>query len=193
MFIDRSSLSPVCHSRRSFLAQSAGLSAAAATFVATTVRASAHEPDRRLRLINGHTWEKLDIVYWTHGVYIDESFEQINHLMRDHRANRELAIDRQLIDDLHRLSVSLDITDRIHILSGYRTPETNAKLRKRSSGVAKYSLHMEGRAADIHIPGISTKTLQQAALAMQAGGVGYYGKAGFVHVDTGRVRHWEQT
>ena len=178
-------------SRRTFLRQSIGLTLAATT-VGQSGLSLASLPDKRLRLINDHTWEKLDIVYWTHGVYIDESLIAINKLMRDHRANEIKAMDIKLIDQLHRLQNQFDTHENLHILSGYRTPATNAKLRKRSSGVAKYSLHIEARAADIYIPGIKTRTLQKTALAMQSGGVGYYGHSGFVHIDTGRVRHWEQ-
>lgn len=179
------------NSRRTFLRQSIGLTLGA-TAVGRSGMSPASQPDRRLRLINDHTWEKLDIVYWTHGVYVDESLIAINKLMRDHRANEIMPMDIKLIDQLHRLQNQLDTPEQLHILSGYRTPATNAKLRKRSSGVAKYSLHMEARAADIYIPGIKTRTLQKTALAMESGGVGYYGRSGFVHIDTGRVRHWEQ-
>jgi uncharacterized protein YcbK (DUF882 family) len=179
------------NSPRTFLRQSVGLTLAATAFGQSGL-ALASQPDRRLRLINDHTWEKLDIVYWTHGVYVDESLIAINKLMRDHRANVIKPMDIKLIDQLHRLQSQFDTAEQLHILSGYRTPATNAKLRKRSSGVAKFSLHMEARAADIYIPGIKARTLQKTALAMKSGGVGYYGRSGFVHVDTGRVRHWEQ-
>ena len=146
--------------------------------------------ERRLRLVNAHTREKLDVVYMTRGHYIDESLESIAHLMRDHRAERERAMDRGLLDILSHIQVALDVDEPLRVLSGYRTPETNAALRKRSNGVARYSLHMEGKAADIHVPGVKTRELQAAALELGAGGVGYYGRSGFVHVDTGRVRRW---
>ncbi len=145
---------------------------------------------RRLHLVNVHTREELDIVYFTHGMYIDENMAQLNHLMRDRRANVATAIDTNLYDQLLRLQIALGITDPVHVLSGYRTPETNAKLRRRSSGVAKFSLHMEGRAADIYIPGIPVKKLRNAALSLQAGGVGLYSRSNFIHLDTGAVRHW---
>ncbi len=145
---------------------------------------------RRLHLVNAHTWDDLDVVYYTHGIYIDENISQLNHLMRDRRANVTRPIDPDLYDQLLRLQKILNTSEPVHVLSGYRTPETNAKLRSRSSGVAKYSLHMEGRAADIYIPGIPSKTLQAAALHMAAGGVGLYSKSNFVHVDTGPVRQW---
>lgn len=145
---------------------------------------------RRLHIVNAHTWEDLNVVYYTHGIHIDENIAQLNYLMRDRRANVARAIDTALYDQLYLLTKILDTSEAVHVLSGYRTPETNAKLRKRSSGVAKYSLHMEGRAADIYFPDVSAKELQQAALTMQAGGVGLYSKSNFVHVDTGQIRHW---
>ncbi len=178
-------------SRRLFLRQGLGLIAAASTLSIPAV-AKVAESDRRLRLANAHTWEKIDVVYWSNGAYIDESLAQINHLMRDHRANKSMPIDPKLLDIVHRLYRHLNTGKRIHILSGYRTPETNAALRKRSSGVAKYSLHMEARAVDINILGFTALELQQEALSLQAGGVGYYPRSGFVHLDTGRVRQWTQ-
>lgn len=174
------------------MAVGVGLLASGGTVSAIAGAASALDQgtSRALHLVNAHTWEKLDIVYYTHGVYIDESVEQINHLMRDHRVNKATHMDPVLLDQLLRLSQSLNTSERIHVLSGYRTPETNAKLRKRSSGVAKYSLHMEGKAADIYVPGIETQQLQLAALDLKAGGVGYYPKSNFVHMDTGMIRQW---
>lgn len=145
---------------------------------------------RRIHLVNAHTWEKLNVVYFTHGIYIDENIEQLNHLMRDRRANASIDIDTGLFDQLLRVQMALGTEEPVHVLSGYRTPETNAKLRRRSPGVAKHSLHMEGRAADIYIPGISVEKLHEAARDMQAGGVGLYSNSNFVHMDTGAVRHW---
>ncbi len=148
--------------------------------------------DRQLRILNAHTGEKIDTVYYRRGKYIDDGLAAINHLMRDHRADEETAMDRALIDQLFEIQRQSTAGDYMHVLSGYRTPATNAALRKRSSNVAKYSLHMEGRAADIHIPGFSTRKLQAIAKDLKAGGVGYYGRSGFVHVDTGKIRHWER-
>lgn len=149
-------------------------------------------PDRVLRLANAHTWEKVDVTYWSDGAYNEDALAEINHLMRDHRANKSTQMDRKVIDDLHRLYKLMDTSERVHILSGFRTPETNAKLRKRSNGVAKYSLHMEGRAIDLNIPGKTAKQINDAALSMKTGGVGYYPAAGFVHIDSGAVRSWNQ-
>jgi len=158
----------------------------------TEIRPGGLEPPKRrsIRLVNAHTWEDLDIVYLTRGVLIDESLQAISQLMRDHRADKSIPIDPALIDELYMVHASLGTDEPLHILSGYRTPETNAKLRKRTRGVARFSLHMEGKAADIYVPGIKTLELQQAALALKVGGVGYYSKSGFVHVDTGDVRRW---
>jgi len=194
--LDVSSIDPgVREGRRQFLRTGAGL--VAASLVGSLVPGSAAladvpESDRRLLLVNAHTWEELDVVYFQYGGYVEQALTEINELMRDHRADKARVMDRRLVDDLVRLYATVDTDEPIHLLSGYRTPETNARLRKRSMGVAKFSLHMEGRAADIHIPGIHTRELQQAALAMQSGGVGYYRRSGFVHVDTGRIRNWER-
>lgn len=145
---------------------------------------------RRIHLVNAHTWDNLDVVYYTHGIYIDENIVRLNHLMRDRRANASISMDTSLYDQLLRLQLALGTDEPVHILSGYRTPETNAKMRRRSPGVAKFSLHMEGRAADLYIPGIPVDKLHQAAVDMHAGGVGLYSNSNFVHVDTGTLRHW---
>ena len=182
--------------RRQFLRQTVraaavlGASSLASPVMASALTGQTYGPDRKLRLVNAHTWEKLDIVFWTEGVHIDESMKAISHLMRDHRADETIGMDTQLIDDLYTLYNLLDTTERVHILSGYRTQATNAKLRSRSSGVAKYSLHMEGRALDLNVPGRTAKQIREAALSMKTGGVGYYPSSGFVHIDTGGVRAW---
>lgn len=183
--------------RRAFLRQTvkattlAGACAVSSNVAfASALTAPIHGPDRRLRLVNAHTWEKLDLVYWSQGEYIKENLREISHLMRDHRANESIEIDTRLIDNLHSLYKLLDTNERIHVLSGYRTKATNAKLRKRSNGVAKYSLHMEGRAVDLSVPGRHAKDIREAALSLKAGGVGYYASSGFVHIDTGNIRSW---
>ncbi|MFK8079681.1 MAG: YcbK family protein [Granulosicoccus sp.] len=145
---------------------------------------------RRLHLVNEHTGDDFNVVFYTHGIYLNDNVSMLNHLMRDRRANLATQMDTTLYNQLFLLRSILGTEEPIHILSGYRTPETNAKLRSRSKRVAKYSLHIEGRAADIYIPGYSAKKIQKAALTMQAGGVGLYSKSNFVHIDTGQVRHW---
>ncbi len=184
--------------RRSLLSKSAKITLLAGSLAAPTTWAGAltaptYGPERKLRLINAHTWEKLDVVYWSNGYYNHEALQHINYLMRDHRANKQIDIDKKLINDLYDVYTSLETDERIMILSGYRTPETNAKLRKRSSAVALKSLHMEGRAVDIQIRGFRAKTIRDAALKLKRGGVGYYASSGFVHLDTGERRSWEQS
>jgi len=177
--------------RRRLLRQGAALGAACLLGGSVT-DVLAHHKKRSIRLLNDHTGERIDLVYWVNGTYIDENMAQVNHLLRDHRANSSHPIDPRLIDTLFHLQSTFEVSEPLHVLSGYRTPATNAALRRRSKGVAKYSLHMEGRAVDIYLPGVKTRDLQQAALAMHNGGVGYYRSSGFIHVDTGRVRHWER-
>lgn len=145
---------------------------------------------RRLHLVNVHTGDEFALVYFQNGKYIEESISRLNHLMRDRRANLATNMDTTLYDQLYLLRDTMGIDKPIHVLSGYRTPETNAKLRTRMKRVAKYSLHMEGRAADIYLPGTPVEKLQQAALSLSAGGVGLYSSSHFVHLDTGPVRHW---
>ncbi|MFK7892797.1 MAG: DUF882 domain-containing protein [Granulosicoccus sp.] len=145
---------------------------------------------RRLHLVNAHTGDDFQLAYFRDGKYVDESISRLNHLMRDRRANLATNMDTTLYDQLFLLRDRMGIDRPIHVLSGYRTPETNAKLRRRMKRVAKYSLHMEGRAADIFVPGIPVEKLQQAALSLSAGGVGVYSSSHFIHMDTGPVRHW---
>lgn len=144
-----------------------------------------------LSLANIHTGERLKCEYFEKGVYITDALDEINHLFRDYHNDAVHPIDPALLDQLYELKHVLDVKKPFDVLSGYRSPETNADLRKHSDGVAKNSLHMEGRALDIRIQGIETSYIRDAALAMKRrGGVGYYEKSDFVHIDTGRVRDW---
>lgn len=154
--------------------------------------AAAVLPQRRLSFYNIHTEETLSTVYWERGRYLDASLSEIDHLLRDFRTGEIKAIDPDLLDLLHRLEGALDCTDPIHVISGYRSPETNAMLRRRSKNVAKNSYHMYGRAIDIRLPGRCLCDLRAAAIAQGRGGVGYYPDpdSQFVHVDTGPVRTW---
>ena len=162
------------------------LSAPRGELVATLKR----DTTRRLHLINEHTGDEVDAIYCVEGIHLNETLAKFNNLMRDRRANKSIAMDIHLYDQLYCLSQQLGTNEPIHVLSGYRTENTNAKLRKRSKGVAKYSLHMKGQAADIYIPGYSAKKVQQTAIELGAGGVGLYSGLNFVHVDTGHVRYW---
>ncbi len=145
----------------------------------------------RLAFVNTHTGEKLDVVYREGPTYLSDALVEIDRLLRDHRSGDVHEIDRALLDQLARLQRLLDADRRpFHVISGYRSPRTNALLAARSGGVATKSLHLQGRAIDIRMPGLELRTLHRAALSMQAGGVGYYARSDFVHLDTGRVRRW---
>jgi len=150
-------------------------------------------PERTLSFYNLHTGENLKTVYWAEGKYIPESLSDVNHFLRDFRNNEIKPIDLNLLNLLHAITLQLDTSKPIQIISGYRSPTTNALLHARSSGVAKHSLHMDGMAADIRIAGHDLRELHKVAVAMHGGGVGYYSRSDFVHVDVGRVRYWTGT
>lgn len=124
------------------------------------------------------------------GGYDPTTLARVNHFLRDFRTDEVHAIDPGVLDTLFAVRSRVGRDDPFHVISGYRSPETNAYLRRHSSGVAKHSLHMEGRAIDVRLPGIPTAKLRDIALTMQRGGVGYYPASDFVHLDTGRVRFW---
>jgi len=145
---------------------------------------------RTLRFFNTHTRERLEICYCRDGQYDHDAIKAVNTILRDHRTDEVHPIDLRLLDLLHAIRTKVGRDSCLHIISGYRSPATNAQLRRRSRGVARKSLHMLGHAADIRIPGIRTGSVRKIALAMGQGGVGYYPKSDFVHVDIGRVRAW---
>jgi uncharacterized protein YcbK (DUF882 family) len=146
---------------------------------------------RSLSLYNTHTGETLrKVAYWEQGVYLKDALSEINVLLRDHRADSVKPIDPGTIDLLFALQDKFDCQCPIEIISGYRSPETNAKMSRKSSGVAKRSYHMQGKAIDLRIPEVPLRKLRQAALELGRGGVGYYPRSNFVHVDTGPVRSW---
>lgn len=146
--------------------------------------------ERRLSLHNLHTGETLRTAYWAEGRYDGQALAAIDRLLRDHRSGDIHPMDRELIDLLSALQAGLDHAKPLHVVSGYRSPATNAMLAARSSGVAKASLHTRGLAVDIRAPGVPVARLAKAAAALRAGGVGQYPASGFVHVDIGRVRYW---
>jgi uncharacterized protein YcbK (DUF882 family) len=145
---------------------------------------------KTLALHNTHTGDKLKLTYFEQGSYIQDALREINYLLRDYHTDDVHPIDTALLDQLYDLKQSLGINKPFHIISGYRSPFTNAQLRKHSHGVAEHSLHMQGRAIDIRIEGMATKTIRNAALTMARGGVGYYPRSNFVHMDTGEFRTW---
>lgn len=138
-----------------------------------------------------HTGETLkNVTFWENGTYIDHSLDEINHLMRDFRTQDKHPIDPDLLSALHHMHSKLDTNQPFEIISAYRSPKTNAMLRGKSKGVAKKSFHMTGKAIDIRIQGVELDHLRNTAIALKKGGVGYYKKSNFVHIDTGRVRQW---
>jgi uncharacterized protein YcbK (DUF882 family) len=148
---------------------------------------------RSLAFFNTHTGERLSVDYCCDGQYQPDALKQINHILRDHRANEIKPIDPKLLDLLHELGGVLETDQPFHIISGYRSPHTNGMLRTSSganTGVATQSLHMVGKAIDIRVPGVRLDQLRASARALKLGGVGYYPSSNFVHVDTGRVRFW---
>lgn len=173
----------------------AGLLALAGLALPTAALAKGAElllPERELSFFNIHTGETLrNVDYWTDGRYQSDALSAINHILRDHRTGEVIRIDQRLLDILWQLNRRIDNKKPFSIISGYRSPQTNDMLRRTGGGgVAKHSLHMDGRAIDIRIPGYDLRQLQQTALALGKGGVGYYPDSQFVHLDTGRVRHW---
>jgi uncharacterized protein YcbK (DUF882 family) len=145
---------------------------------------------KKLSFYNTHTHERLHVCYSRNGKYDIKALSKINHILRDHRSGEVKAIDTQLLELLHALSHKTNPQEPFHVISGYRSPATNKKLRKNSKRVASRSLHMQGKAIDIRIPGFRTRQLRNVARKMKIGGVGYYPKSDFVHVDIGRVRYW---
>ena len=145
---------------------------------------------RRIKMYNGRTGESLDTIYWIEGSYIGEALAEVNHIMRDWRQNEAIAIDRRNVDIMAAAHRLLDVDEPYTLLSGYRSPKTNAMLRARSGGVARNSLHLKGQAADLRLGSRSVNQLFRAASACNAGGVGKYSGSNFVHMDCGKVRHW---
>jgi uncharacterized protein YcbK (DUF882 family) len=182
---------PPSVSRRRFLATAA--MAAPVLLVpglASAEGAGNMAPTRVLSFVHTHTSERLTLEYFTRGRYLPDALAELNRLLRDFRTGDITAIDPNLFDLLHQLQVRTGATRPYQVISGYRSPATNAALRQRSEGVASGSLHMSGRAIDIRVDDVPLSRLRDSALDLRLGGVGYYPGSNFVHVDTGRVRRW---
>lgn len=173
--------------RRAFLG---GLASVAGLCATSPQALAARVPERRLNLIDMQTRTPLDIVYWRDGSYLPKACARLNELMRDHRTGEVHDIDHNLLDLLNRIHTELGAEKPYAVTCGYRSPTSNAWLAKQRKGVASHSLHMEGMAADLYIPGFKLKQLRAVALDLKAGGVGYYPGKGFVHLDVGDVRSW---
>lgn len=145
---------------------------------------------RRLHMFSGRSGETIDMVYWIEGEYIPEAVAEISKFMRDWRSGRSRQIDTRALDIMAATHRLLEVDEPYNMLSGYRTPQTNAMLRNSSRGVARNSLHMEGKAADLRLRSRSVGQMAKAAEACRAGGVGRYSRSNFVHMDCGDVRSW---
>ncbi len=188
--LDTTLITPHC-SRRHLLKLGGVTTAAVLTPTFTWAhRSSTQGHERALAFYHTHTGERLRTVYWAQGAYIDDGLDEINRILRDHRADEVTRIDPRLLDLLYAIQNRLHTRQPFHVISGYRSPETNASLRRRGIGVAKNSLHMRGKAIDIRVPDHASKQVRRVALALRGGGVGYYPRSNFIHVDTGRVRRW---
>lgn len=147
---------------------------------------------KTLSLEHHHTGENITLTYYESGHYIPGALEEISYFMRDYHNDQMHSFDASLLDQLYDVKLLLGTNKPFHIVSAYRSPGTNANLRRHSHGVAKHSLHMEGRAVDIRMEGVSAKTIRNAALSLGRGGVGFYPSSNFVHLDTGELRTWHR-
>ena len=145
---------------------------------------------RRLKMTNARTGESIDTIYWIEGRYVREALREVNHFFRDWRRNEVKAIDNRTVDIIAATHNLVDASEPFLLLSGYRSPATNNMLRRRSGGVARNSLHLQGQAADLRLSSRSVRQVASAAAACRAGGVGKYSRSNFVHVDCGQVRAW---
>ena len=175
------------YSRRRFIAQSLGLSAAC---FLPSLSTAANQSTRELALHNTHTGESLAVAYYHDGDYDFESLQQLDTLLRDHRQNVIKGMDPTLFDQLWQIQQLLEDDSSIEIISGYRTRKTNNMLRSKSQGVAQNSYHTKGQAIDFRLPSVPTKQVRNVAVHLQTGGVGYYSKSNFVHIDSGPSRQW---
>ncbi|PLX98259.1 MAG: hypothetical protein C0623_13125 [Desulfuromonas sp.] len=159
----------------------------------TAVADLSADSERSLSFVHLHTGETLQqTTYWKNGRAQKASIERIFHILRDHRTDEIAPIDIALLDQLNLLNRALSHSGPLHVISGFRSESTNLYLRQKSQGggVAKSSLHMEGRAIDIRVPGFTTGEIFEAAASMKQGGVGYYPGLKFVHMDTGPIKSW---
>lgn len=180
--------------RRRFLRHVAGL-AAAGTLPGLCLPARAQDVGaaRSLTMLHTHTGERVELVYALGASYLPEALATLNRFLRDHYSGDVGLIDPALFDLVHRVQAALGVAGSglVEVISGYRSPATNAFLKKtRGGGVATHSLHMDGQAIDLRLAGVPLAEVRDAALELQGGGVGFYPDEDFVHVDTGRVRRW---
>ena len=175
--------------RRNFLIH-ASASALAVSFPQLILAKTHVVKEKSLSFLNLHTNETLQCCYSKNDKLNLDALAKINHILRDHRTQEVAPIDQKIIDLLHTLHTLTESSAPFEIISGYRSPKTNQALRNSTTGVAKKSLHMQGKAIDVRLPDIELKKFRNVAISLQAGGVGYYAKSGFLHLDTGRPRNW---
>jgi uncharacterized protein YcbK (DUF882 family) len=176
-----------CINRRRFLQGCVSISG---FMLSSPLLAFAIGKARTLAFRHTHTGERETVTYWCDGDYRVDALQLLDRLLRDHRTGESTRMDRALLDMLYQLQQAVGVCGEFEIISAYRSPKTNQMLRQKSSGVAKRSLHMQGRAIDIRLRGCDLKHLRDQAVAMKAGGVGYYAASGFIHIDTGSCRYW---
>ena len=179
---------PQCSNQSSKIRLSAGL--ILLIVLALPVCTVADSGDRILSFYNTHTHERLTVIYKNGNRYKPEALKKISYILRDHRSGDIYPMDPKLMDFVYDLLMKVNNHGEVHIISGYRSPKTNTKLRQKSKGVARRSMHMKGKALDFRLSGTDTAVLSDTARAMKRGGVGYYRKSDFIQVDTGRVRNW---
>lgn len=178
-------------SRRAFIGGVAtGLTAASPAFAAAPAILKGAGDFRALNVINSHTDERLNCVYWIEGKYVPEALEAFNYILRDWRQNQIRSIDPKTLDIMAATHCLLDCKEPFHIISGYRSPRTNAMLRESSSRVAKNSYHLKGMAVDLSLSSRTVWEVSKAAKSLGAGGVGMYSRSNFTHVDSGPIRQW---
>lgn len=176
-------------SRRHFLKSAAVAGALLSLGAAQTLAGT--RGVRELAFLNLHTGERLRVPYWEDGHYVPKALDEINYVLRDHRAEETHAMDTHLLDLLYRLQSAVGSAKPFEVISGYRSPATNEMLRRSGGGgVARKSMHMLGRAIDIRQPDTDLLRLHAAAKSLKGGGVGLYRGSNFIHVDTGAVRYW---
>ena len=158
--------------------------------LATGLQATASIPDKSLRMFHTHTKKSIEVTYFRNGRYDPEGLKSLNHFLADFRTGEAVDMDRRLFDILHLIQQQTGSSGTYEIISAYRSPETNEMLRARSSGVAKKSLHIKGQAMDVRLTDVDTGKQRDVARPLEMGGVGFYHKSNFIHVDVGRVRYW---
>ncbi|KGY12195.1 lipoprotein [Vibrio tubiashii] len=176
-------------SRRDFI-RLAGSGIVVASCAPSIALASYPDQPRSLALTNLHTREMLETCYFDGSNYIDKELNRLNHLCRDFRRNEVYSMDKRLFDHISKIQKELGVNTEVQIISGYRSPATNEALRSKSNGVAKKSYHMLGQAIDFRLDGVKLKQVKDVARELKLGGVGYYPRSNFIHIDTGPVRYW---